>query len=231
MHVAIGQLSLSRLLRSLRWKRRRQPGGIEWARGQCIDAGRHNEIGFVQAADLPGGQRYVAEAPSQREFRVVPDFFCQRTHRVSECQRGAIVVKLEATRDTACRRVKFPIGNLGELGCTLFARERLDPASARIAGTLRELRHVTASSSCDLDPVVPTDNQLSPEKYHILDLRGRPLQCPLWVKSGHWSTSAQCPLYPQKRTLIEPPTQFNELIYVNAVERSPTWSVAAQEAD
>jgi hypothetical protein len=23
------------------------------------------------------------------------------------------------------------------------------------------------------------------------------------VKSGHWSTSAACPLYPQKRTLIE----------------------------
>jgi hypothetical protein len=26
--------------------------------------------------------------------------------------------------------------------------------------------------------------------------------CPLWVKSGHWSTSDQCPLYPQKRTLF-----------------------------
>src|SRR5215472_13719792 len=24
---------------------------------------------------------------------------------------------------------------------------------------------------------------------------------PLWVKSGHWGTSEQCPLYPQKRTL------------------------------
>ena len=24
--------------------------------------------------------------------------------------------------------------------------------------------------------------------------------CPLWVRSGHWSTSAQCLLYPQKRT-------------------------------
>jgi hypothetical protein len=27
--------------------------------------------------------------------------------------------------------------------------------------------------------------------------------CPLWVKSRHRSTSAQCPLYPRKRTLIE----------------------------
>ena len=26
-------------------------------------------------------------------------------------------------------------------------------------------------------------------------------ECPLWVKSGHWSTSASCPLYPQKQTL------------------------------
>src|SRR5215469_9908953 len=26
--------------------------------------------------------------------------------------------------------------------------------------------------------------------------------CPLWVKSGHRSTSAQCPLYPQKRTSL-----------------------------
>src|SRR6516164_1763477 len=24
--------------------------------------------------------------------------------------------------------------------------------------------------------------------------------CPLWVKIGHWATSEQCPLYPQKRT-------------------------------
>jgi hypothetical protein len=28
--------------------------------------------------------------------------------------------------------------------------------------------------------------------------------CPLWVKSRHWGTSEQCPLYPQKRTLVEP---------------------------
>jgi len=26
-------------------------------------------------------------------------------------------------------------------------------------------------------------------------------QCPLWVISGHWGTSEQCPLYPRKRTL------------------------------
>src|SRR6516165_10631975 len=29
------------------------------------------------------------------------------------------------------------------------------------------------------------------------------IECPLWVKSRHWSTSNQCPLYPQKRTLVE----------------------------
>src|SRR5262245_16366606 len=28
-------------------------------------------------------------------------------------------------------------------------------------------------------------------------------QCPLWVISGHRSSSNQCPLYPRKRTLIE----------------------------
>src|SRR5262249_25285895 len=28
-------------------------------------------------------------------------------------------------------------------------------------------------------------------------------ECPLWVKSRHGNRSAQCPLYPQKRTLIE----------------------------
>src|SRR5262249_46434238 len=27
--------------------------------------------------------------------------------------------------------------------------------------------------------------------------------CPLWVKSGHQGLSARCPLYPQKRTLVE----------------------------
>src|SRR6516225_8093515 len=26
------------------------------------------------------------------------------------------------------------------------------------------------------------------------------VRCLLWVRSGHWSTSAQCLLYPQKRT-------------------------------
>ena len=71
----------------------------------------------------------------------MPDFLCKSAHRVSERQGGAIVVKLEAALDAACRRVKFPIGNLSEIGCTLFARERFDAASARNAGTLRERRH------------------------------------------------------------------------------------------
>ena len=29
-------------------------------------------------------------------------------------------------------------------------------------------------------------------------------QCPLWVKSRHRSASSRCPLYPRKRTLVEP---------------------------
>src|SRR5262249_43322982 len=29
-------------------------------------------------------------------------------------------------------------------------------------------------------------------------------RCPLWVKSGHFGMSDPCPLYPQKRTLVEP---------------------------
>jgi hypothetical protein len=30
------------------------------------------------------------------------------------------------------------------------------------------------------------------------------LRCPLWVKSRHDALKLRCPLYPQKRTLIEP---------------------------
>jgi len=30
-----------------------------------------------------------------------------------------------------------------------------------------------------------------------------PFRLPLWVISGHRSTPTQCPLYPQKRTLVE----------------------------
>ena len=71
----------------------------------------------------------------------MPNFLCKGAHRVGERQGGAIVAKLEAALDAACRRVKFPIGNLGEIGRTLFARERFDTASARNAGTLRERRH------------------------------------------------------------------------------------------
>jgi len=71
----------------------------------------------------------------------MPDFLCKSAYRVGERQGGAIIAKLEAALDAACRRVKFPIGNLGEVGCALFARERFDTASARNAGTLRKLRH------------------------------------------------------------------------------------------
>ena len=48
----------------------------------------------------------------------MPDFLCKDAYRVGECQGGAIVAKLEAALDAACRRVKFPIGNLGEIECT-----------------------------------------------------------------------------------------------------------------
>ena len=68
----------------------------------------------------------------------MPNFLCKGAHRVGERQGGAIVAKLEVAPDVVCRRVKFPIGNLGEIGFTLFARERLDAALARNAGTLRE---------------------------------------------------------------------------------------------
>ena len=71
----------------------------------------------------------------------MPDFLGKSAHCVGERQGGAIVAKLEATLDAACRLVKFPIGNLGKIGCTLFASERVDAASARNAGTLSERRH------------------------------------------------------------------------------------------
>ncbi len=71
----------------------------------------------------------------------MPDFLCKSAYRVGERQGGAIVGKLEAALDAACRRVKFPLGNLGKVGRALFARERFDAASARNAGTLRKVRH------------------------------------------------------------------------------------------
>lgn len=71
----------------------------------------------------------------------MPDFLCKSAHRVGKGQGGAIVAKLEAAFDAARRRVKFPIENLGEVRCALFARERFDAASARNAGTLRKFRH------------------------------------------------------------------------------------------
>jgi hypothetical protein len=89
----------------------------------------------------------------------MPDFLCKSAHCVGERQGGAIVAKLEAALDAACRRVKFPIGNLGEIGCTLFARERFDAASARNAGTLRKFWHYTFTLSA---PLCPTSIQEYP---------------------------------------------------------------------
>ncbi len=98
----------------------------------------------------------------------MPDFLCKSAHRVGERQGGAIVAKLEAALDAACRRVKFPIGNLGEIGCTLFARERVDAASARNAGTLRERRH--HSFTLWRPPLYPTSHpihRVSPHRFSI----------------------------------------------------------------
>ena len=82
----------------------------------------------------------------------MPDFLCKSAHRVGERQGGAIVAKLEAALDAACRRVKFPIGNLGEIECTLFARERFDAASG-MQGRSASVG-ITASHSGDLNSVV-----------------------------------------------------------------------------
>jgi hypothetical protein len=56
--------------------------------------------------------------------------------------------------ETACRRIKFPTGNLDEIECALFSRERFNAASARNARTPGERRQVTASNYSYLDPVV-----------------------------------------------------------------------------
>src|SRR6516164_1914269 len=85
----------------------------------------------------------------------MPDFLCKDAYRVGARQGGAIVAKLEATLDAACRRVKFPIGNLGEVACTLFARERFDAASARNAGALNRSR---ANSVHATSPRFPIGN-------------------------------------------------------------------------
>src|SRR5262249_13954170 len=55
---------------------------------------------------------------------------------------------------------------------------------------------------------LPTDyiRDLRPAEWGLaFILRGNNprTKCPLWVKSGHSAVSEQCPLYPQKRTLVE----------------------------
>ena len=98
----------------------------------------------------------------------MPDLLCKSAHHVGERQGGAVVVKLEAALDAACRRVKFPIGNLAEIGCTLCARERFDAASARNAGTLRERRH--HSFTLWRPPLYPTSHpihRVSPHRFSI----------------------------------------------------------------
>src|SRR6516164_4236663 len=51
----------------------------------------------------------------------------------------------------------------------------------------------------------------------------QPPRCPLWVKSGHWKTSRQCPLYPRKRTSeparVLPSTQ--QLRQLGDIRRDP----------
>jgi len=37
-------------------------------------------------------------------------------------------------------------------------------------------------------------------RFSTMNLNFRRRECPLWVISGHWRTSSECPLYPRKRT-------------------------------
>jgi hypothetical protein len=51
---------------------------------------------------------------------------------------------------------------------------------------------------------------------------------PLWVKSGHRIRSAQCPLYPRKRTSIEP-VAMSALCQkqTHALQQKPTTSAGS----
>ena len=55
----------------------------------------------------------------------------------------------------------------------------------RAAGVGAELKALVKVADCDGDPGIAATRA----------------PCPLWVKSGHWGASEQCPLYLQKRTL------------------------------
>ena len=52
---------------------------------------------------------------------------------------------------------------------------------------------------------------------------------PLWVKSGHWSVPALCPLYPQKRTL-ETAARLRQSWQLEAVRRPAASDLAAVRA-
>src|SRR6516165_8310359 len=41
-------------------------------------------------------------------------------------------------------------------------------------------------------------------------------ECPLWVKSGHWSMSGSCPLYPPKADIAERPPWFKPIALLAA---------------
>jgi len=51
-----------------------------------------------------------------------------------------------------------------------------------------------------------------------------PRQYPLWVKNRHRTASVQCPLYPQKRTLVE-------LVVMSALCQKQTLCSAAIHGD
>src|SRR5262249_49773992 len=55
-------------------------------------------------------------------------------------------------------------------------------------------------------------------------------RCPLWVKSGHRSTSNQCPLYPQEQTLMD---GIGSPLRINLIQPWPDArrSTAAASAD
>jgi hypothetical protein len=65
------------------------------------------------------------------------------------------------------------------------------------------LNHSPACCPCPPKKMAPTPFRGIDcrDKLHVASVLH---QCGLWVKSRHWAMSSRCPLYPQKRTSIEP---------------------------
>jgi hypothetical protein len=58
-------------------------------------------------------------------------------------------------------------------------------------------------------------------------------RCPLWVRIGHHSASAPCPLYPRKRTLIDRIEKSPSLISLATpnLGNAPIWSTQTRIVD